>query len=318
MSENENINNENPEQGSVQYEHEVGCTCGCNPEAFEQYKKQMISKIIISAVFFAAGYIFSEFTKVPEFVSLICFAVSYIAVGFGIVRDAITLLISGNIFNEYLLIAVVSIGALAIKEYHEGCAVALLFAVGDLLQSLAVSKSQDAINNMIVSSDVSDDEINNSQSTLSQLEEEVNGSGNTNRFITRFSKIYTPVVFLIALFVVIIPPLFMGGEWKEWIYRGLSALVVGCPCAIVISVPLSFYFGIGAVVKDEANGKKYARRAKAIAKENIFATLLVKLVILVLVVFLDREPPMWLAVFSDIGICLLAILNSVRASIVKR
>ena len=68
MSENENINNENPEQGGVQYEHEVGCTCGCNPETFEQYKKQMISKIIISAVFFAAGYIFSEFTKAPEFV----------------------------------------------------------------------------------------------------------------------------------------------------------------------------------------------------------------------------------------------------------
>lgn len=317
MADNENMSIDNQAQNNIQYEHEVGCTCGCNPEAFQQYKKQMISKIVLSAVFFAAGYIFSEFTKVPEFVGLVCYAVSYISVGFGIVRDAITLVISGNIFNEYLLIAVVSIGALAIKEYHEGCSVALLFAIGDLLQSLAVSKSQNAINNMIVNSDVSDDEVYNNQSTLSMLENEVNGSGNTNRFITRFSKIYTPVVFLISALVVLIPPIFMNGEWKEWIYRGLSALVVGCPCAIVISVPLSFYFGIGAVVKDEKNGKKYAKRAHAIANENIIATLVVKLVILVLVVFLDREPPMWLAVFSDIGICLLAILNSVRAAAVK-
>lgn len=317
MADNENMSIDNQAQNNIQYEHEVGCTCGCNPEAFQQYKKQMISKIVLSAVFFAAGYIFSEFTKLPEFVALVCYAVSYLSVGFGIVRDAITLVISGNIFNEYLLIAVVSIGALAIKEYHEGCSVVLLFAIGDLLQSLAVSKSQKAINNMIVNSEVSDDEVYNNQSTLSLLENEVNGSGNTNRFITRFSKIYTPVVFLICAFVMVIPPIFMQGEWKEWIYRGLSALVVGCPCAIVISVPLSFYFGIGAVVKDEKNGKKYAKRAHTIANENIIVSLAVKLVILVLVVFLDKEPPMWLAVFSDIGICLLAILNSVRAAAVK-
>lgn len=317
MADNENMSIDNQAQNNIQYEHEVGCTCGCNPEAFQQYKKQMISKIVLSAVFFAAGYIFSEFTKLPEFVALVCYAVSYLSVGFGIVRDAITLVISGNIFNEYLLIAVVSIGALAIKEYHEGCSVVLLFAIGDLLQSLAVSKSQKAINNMIVNSEVSDDEVYNNQSTLSLLENEVNGSGNTNRFITRFSKIYTPVVFLICALVMVIPPIFMQGEWKEWIYRGLSALVVGCPCAIVISVPLSFYFGIGAVVKDEKNGKKYAKRAHTIANENIIVSLAVKLVILVLVVFLDKEPPMWLAVFSDIGICLLAILNSVRAAAVK-
>lgn len=317
MADNENMSIDNQAQNNIQYEHEVGCTCGCNPEAFQQYKKQMISKIVLSAVFFAAGYIFSEFTKLPEFVALVCYAVSYLSVGFGIVRDAIALVISGNIFNEYLLIAVVSIGALAIKEYHEGCSVVLLFAIGDLLQSLAVSKSQKAINNMIVNSEVSDDEVYNNQSTLSLLENEVNGSGNTNRFITRFSKIYTPVVFLICALVMVIPPIFMQGEWKEWIYRGLSALVVGCPCAIVISVPLSFYFGIGAVVKDEKNGKKYAKRAHTIANENIIASLVVKLVILVLVVFLDKEPPMWLAVFSDIGICLLAILNSVRAAAVK-
>lgn len=315
MSEN---NIENKQNNPYQYEHEVGCTCGCDPQAFNEYKKQMIFKIITSALCFVVGYVLSEFTNAPEYIAMICYAISYIVVGFGIVRDAIALLIDGNVFNEYLLIAVVSIGALAMKEYHEGCSVVLLFAIGDLLQSLAVSKSQNKINEMIINSDVSDEEVNNEGSVLSKLEDEVNGSGNTNRFITRFAKIYTPVVFLICALVIVIPPVFMQAEWKEWIYRGLSALVVGCPCAIVISVPLSFYFGIGAVVKDEKNGIKYAKRAKKIAMENIVVTLAVKVVILVLVVFLDQEPPMWLAVFSDIGICLLAILNSVRSAIVKK
>ena len=123
----------------------------------------MTVKIIISAVFFAAGYVISEFTSISSYVYLICFAISYIAVGFGVIRDALMLVGNKNIFNEYLLISVVSIGALAIKEYHEGCAVMLLFAIGDFLQSLAVSKSQDKINNMFAESDVSDDEVENEE-----------------------------------------------------------------------------------------------------------------------------------------------------------
>lgn len=322
MAEDFNNDESRNEEQSYTYEHEVGCTCGCDPAAFQEYKKQTIIKIVISAVFFAVGYGVSEFMPnaplVVSYVGLACFAISYIAVGFSVVRDALSLLLTGNIFNEYLLISVVSLGALGIKEYHEGCAVMLLFAIGDLLQGMAVSKSQEKINKMIVESDVSDEEVNNENSTLSKLENEVNGAGGTNRFITRFAQWYTPLVFVIALAVILIPPIFLKGEWSEWIYRGLSALVVGCPCAIVIAVPLSFYFGIGAVVKDEKNGEFYSKRASKIAKENIAITLIVKTVVLVLVVFLNRELPMWLAVFSDIGICLLAILNSVRSAIIKK
>ena len=83
MSENENIE---PAQ-----EHQVGCTCGCDPAAFQEYKKEMTVKIIISAVFFAAGYVISEFTSISSYVYLICFAISYIAVGFGVIRDALML-----------------------------------------------------------------------------------------------------------------------------------------------------------------------------------------------------------------------------------
>lgn len=299
-------------------EHEVGCTCGCDPKAYQQYKKQMIVKIVISAVFFIAGYIISEFTSLPDFAYLLCFIVSYLMVGFSIVRDAIMLVLGGNVFNEYLLMSIVSIGALAIKEYHEGCAVVLLFAIGELVQSMAVVKSQNKINDMLANSNLSDEELENENGYLARLENEVNGNGNTNRFITRFAKIYTPAVCLIALAIVLIPPLAMGAEWREWIYRGLTSLVVGCPCAIVISVPLAFYFGIGALCRDEKNGEFYSKRANRVAKENIFLTLAVKAVVLILVVFLNKELPIWFAVFSDVGVCLLAILNSLRCAIKKK
>ena len=65
-------------------------------------------------------------------------------------------------------------------------------------------------------------------------------------FITRFAKIYTPVVVSLALILAVIPPLLFGGEWGTWIYRACSFLVVSCPCALVISVPLSFFGGLGA------------------------------------------------------------------------
>lgn len=61
-----------------------------------------------------------------------------------------------------------------------------------------------------------------------------------SKFITRFARIYTPIVCLIAVLIMVVPPLFFGGQWHEWLYRGLSALVVSCPCALVISIPLSF------------------------------------------------------------------------------
>ncbi len=86
-------------------------------------------------------------------------------------------------------------------------------------------------------------------STVSKILDMVeNASGSkarTERFITRFSKYYTPVVVVLAFIQVVIPPLF-SGEWVKWIQSAMNFLVVSCPCALVISVPLSFYCGIGA------------------------------------------------------------------------
>ena len=68
----------------------------------------------------------------------------------------------------------------------------------------------------------------------------------SENFITKFAKYYTPIVVVIAVFLALIPPLFMGYDFSDWLYRALSFLVVSCPCALVVSVPLSFFGGIGA------------------------------------------------------------------------
>ena len=85
---------------------------------------------------------------------------------------------------------------------------------------------------------------------LDMLEDAEDKKSKAENFIRRFARIYTPIVCLIALLIILIPPIFLNGEWREWIYRGLSALVVSCPCALVISIPLSFFGGIGACSKE--------------------------------------------------------------------
>ena len=85
---------------------------------------------------------------------------------------------------------------------------------------------------------------------LDMLEKSQDKKSHAQKFITRFARIYTPIVCLIAVLIMVVPPLFFNGQWHEWLYRGLSALVVSCPCALVISIPLSFFAGIGACSRE--------------------------------------------------------------------
>ncbi len=91
----------------------------------------------------------------------------------------------------------------------------------------------------------------------------------SEKFITKFAKYYTPAVVVAAFFLAIIPPLFFNGNWQEWIYRALSFLVVSCPCALVISIPLGFFGGIGGASKNGIliKGSNYI---ESLSKANIF------------------------------------------------
>lgn len=310
--------------------HDDSCGCGHDHSA-EVDKKQFWFKVGFGGFMFVLGYIFTELLTVNEYIPLICFGISYIVVGFDIVKEAVEGVIKGNIFNENFLMTIASIGAFVIGEYSEGCAVVLLYTIGEYLQSVALGKSRKSITDMLKSTpqkvivekdgkqietdpekvsvgdifivnpgekieldgvvvsgnaevdtaaltgesipaSVSEgDEIFSgsinvdgmlkiratkpySESTVSRIMsmiEDANGQkSKTEKFISRFAKIYTPIVCLIALLIIVVPPLFFGGEWKEWAYRGLSALVVSCPCAIVISIPLGFFGGLGSCSKN--------------------------------------------------------------------
>lgn len=321
-----------------EHEHHHGDSCGCGHDhAHEELnKKDFIFKIATGGILLVIGYILNELTEkgvidIPSFVYLLCFGLSYLIVGFSIIKEAVEGIIHGDIFNENVLMGIASIGAFAVGEYTEGCAVMFLFTIGEFLQSLAVQRSRKSIKDMLelkpqevtvlrdgaetvmspddveigdimvikpgekldidgkiiegcaeldmkaltgesipVSKSVGDEILAGSvnidgalkveatkrykDSTVSKildmLEDAEDKKSNAEHFITRFARIYTPIVCLIALLIILVPPIFFGGEWKEWIYRGLSALVVSCPCALVISIPLSFFGGIGACSKE--------------------------------------------------------------------
>lgn len=319
-----------------EHHHGDGCGCGHDHAHEELNKKDFIFKVATGGILLVVGYILNELTEkgiidIPGFVYLLCFGLSYLIVGFSIIKEAVEGIIHGDIFNENFLMGIASIGAFAVGEYTEGCAVMFLFTIGEFLQSLAVQKSRKSIKNMLelkpqettvlrsgeeivlspddveigdimiikpgekldidgkiiegcaeldmkaltgesipVSKSVGDEVLAGSvnvdgalkveatrrykDSTVSKildmLEDAEDKKSNAEHFITRFARIYTPIVCLVALLIILVPPIFFGGEWKEWIYRGLSALVVSCPCALVISIPLSFFGGIGACSKE--------------------------------------------------------------------
>lgn len=316
--------------------HHDGCGCGHDHAHEEIDKKAFALKVAGGGILLVLGYILSELTErgiwnVPEFVYILCFVVSYIIVGFDILKEAVEGIVHGDIFNENFLMGIASIGAFAVGEYTEGCAVMFLFTIGEFLQSLAVQKSRKSIRDMLemkpetvtVLKDGREREIPPEQvcvgdilivkpgekleidgkivegsaevdmkaltgesipvskapgeqvlagsividgaltveaekeykdSTVSKilemLEDSEEKKSHSEQFITRFARIYTPIVCLAALLIILVPPLFFNGGWQEWIYRGLSVLVVSCPCSMVISIPLSFFGGIGGCSKE--------------------------------------------------------------------
>lgn len=299
---------------------------------------QIIAAAVILIIGIAAERIFGlsdeELFSVLWFVRLAIYAAAYLIVGFAVLKKAFVNILHGQVFDENFLMAIASLGAMIVGEYHEGVAVMLLYRVGELFEHIAVGKTRKSIADMMDINpefanverenevcEVSPDEVSvgeiivikpgeripldgvivfgesslntsaltgesaprdvsagdevisgcintsgllkvrvtkpYSDSTVAKILELVENSAenkaHTEAFITKFARVYTPIVVIAAAALAVIPPLatgLFGGEmngalWSDWIYRALTFLVVSCPCALVISVPLSYFGGIG-------------------------------------------------------------------------
>ena len=296
----------------------------------KQTLKRDIIIILLGAALFVGVWIYTgSQPNINQWLMLGLFLVPYLVLGFEIISDAIIKLLHGELFDEYFLMTVASIGALCIGEYPEAVAVMLFFRIGECFEDYAVDKSRRSIaelmdirpdyacvevdgvlqkfdpntipvgtvitvtpgeriplDGVIMDGESSVDTsaltgesmprtvkkgqqvvsgcVNLSgvlrirvsstykESTVSKMLELVEHSANSKSrreaLVTRFAKVYTPLVVALAVLLAVIPSL-VDGNWLEWIRRALIFLVISCPCALVISVPLSFFGGIGCASK---------------------------------------------------------------------
>ena len=294
--------------------------------------KKVLNRIIISAVMFVLSLVVSHFSGI---LGICIMLVSYAVIGCDVLFRAGRGIINGQLFDENFLMAIATVGALVIGEYHEAVFVMLFYQVGELFQSIAVGKSRRSIaalcdmrpdiarvlkdgefaevdpndvtvgdiievrpgeripldgevasgngyvnasaltgesvplfkktGDQVLSGCVSENGVLQirvsaefSSSTVTKILELVeNSTANKSKseaFITRFARFYTPCVVIAALMLAVMPPLFLGitnaDVWRDWVYRAMTFLVISCPCALVISVPLTFFGGIGCASKN--------------------------------------------------------------------
>lgn len=298
-----------------------------------------------------AGALFAAGLLTDGALSVAAYLASYLLVGFGVLKEAAENILHGELFDENFLMALASIGAIAICEYGEAAAVMILYQLGEFLQDRAVDSSRESIRALmdirpdtanlvengsvrtVPASEVSvgaqievhageriplDGVIVRGASSLDtaaltgeSLPQEVkvgdsvrsgcvNLSGTLTvrvttpfgqdsasrilalvehaeenkaepeKFITRFARVYTPVVVALAVLLAVLPPLLGFGSFAVYLRRALNFLVISCPCALVISVPLTFFSGIGCASK---NGilVKGSNHLEALARAEIAA-----------------------------------------------
>ena len=289
----------------------------------------LLTALFILAVLLVMEYAFE--VTLPKYIALSVNAVAYLLAGWSVLYMAFRKAKRGDIFNEFVLMSVATLGAFYIGAYTEGVAVMVFYTIGEWFQDAAVRRAKasikalldirpDEVNVMrdgqskrVHSSEVQLDEIiqmkpgekvaldgvlNSEKSSfntaaltgesrpdtkykgeqvlagminlntvsevkvtalfkdskLSKILEMVQDAtarkSQTQLFISRFAKVYTPIVFFLALALVLVPYFFVEHyEFNDWLYRGLVFLVISCPCALVVSIPLGYFGGIGLASK---------------------------------------------------------------------
>lgn len=303
---------------------------GENQSTFQLFLSSIISfSLLIIAIVLDSYFKPEWFTG---WVRIVWYALAYLPVGFPVLKEAVESIGKDEIFSEFLLMSIATIGAFAIGEYPEGVAVMLFYAIGEIFQTLAVRRAKGNIKALL---DQRPDEVtlleNNQPKTvkaetvgldsiiqlksgeklaldgelisdsasfntaaltgeskpdtkakgdivlagminlntialvkvitaytdskLSKILEMVQNAtaqkAPTELFIRKFAKIYTPIVVLLAVLIIAIPYFVVSDYvFKDWLYRALVFLVISCPCALVISIPLGYFGGIGAASKN--------------------------------------------------------------------
>ncbi len=317
------------------HDDEHGDDDGHDHSSSTQTTFQMFLSPIISLALLLIALALDNLIPQPWFtgwVRIAWYVAAYLPVGFPVLKEAVASMGKGEIFSEFLLMSIATIGAFAIGEYPEGVAVMLFYAVGEVFQTLAVKRAKTNIKALL---DQRPDEVtileNNqprtikaeaanigdiiqlksgeklgldgelisetasfntaaltgeskpdtktkgetvlagminlntvaqvkvttayTDSKLSKILEMVQNAtaqkAPTELFIRKFAKIYTPIVVLLAILICVVPVLFVDNYvFSQWLYRALIFLVISCPCALVISIPLGYFGGIGAASKN--------------------------------------------------------------------
>jgi Cd2+/Zn2+-exporting ATPase len=290
---------------------------------------------LLSFVMLIVGIAVDYFDAIPQFqgwVRVAWYTIAYIPVGFPVIKEGWKNLVRGDVFTEFFLMSIATIGAFIIGEYPEGVAVMLFYAVGELFQNAAVNRAKSNIKALLdvrpnealvyrnndyilvnpetveigervqvrVGEKVPLDGILLSEKgsfntaaltgeskpdTIAKTEKVFAGSINldgvieiettkefkdssiarildmvqnatarkskTELFIRKFARIYTPIVVFLAIGVTFLPYFFVDDYvFRDWLYRALIFLVISCPCALVISIPLGYFGGLGAASKN--------------------------------------------------------------------
>ncbi|QZK99596.1 cadmium-translocating P-type ATPase [Flavobacterium psychrophilum] len=303
---------------------------GTEQTMFQMFLPAMISFILLLVAIGFDNY-FSQ-TWFAGWVRIAWYIVAYIPVGFPVLKEAFESIGKGEIFSEFLLMCIATIGAFSIAQFAEGVAVMLFYAIGEIFQTLAVQKAKSNIQLLLVqrpdeatvlnngnaitkkASEINIGEIiqlksgeklaldgkllthnatfntaaltgeskpdtkqkgdtvlagminlntiaqvevttaytNSKLSKILQMVQEATArKAPTELFIRKFAKIYTPIVVLLAMAICVLPILFTANYvFRDWLYRALVFLVISCPCALVISIPLGYFGGIGAASKN--------------------------------------------------------------------